>query len=295
MCIRDRNSVWLDENANGLQEEGEEKLAGVEVIAYDTENNVIKSTVTDAEGRYTLDYLEKQTYYLEFVPPVGYSFTQHIAEEEDINSDVTHYYGVNTTDPISLMPGMDVINIDAGVRLAILPVTWVEVSATAAASHNVVEWTTAAEVNNDYFEVERSIDGGSTFVALGTVLSRASGGLTDYSYLDREPMAGTTYYRIKQVDLDGTWSYSKIVEVRRGEVKAITLYPNPATDLIHIEGGQSSQAVVIYDATGRRVVQHTVVGTDITTLNISALPNGVYLYTIVEGDSNVTTGKLIKI
>lgn len=90
----------------------------------------------------------------------------------------------------------------------------------------VVEWETASEINNDYFTVERSQDG----IAFHSL--RLIGGATNsttrvsYSVLDDSPLLGTSYYRLKQTDLDGQYSYSNIVQVSNKSVN-FTLNPNP--------------------------------------------------------------------
>ena len=79
-------------------------------------NEFIKSTTTNEEGIYEFDYLEKETYYLKFVAPDEYAFTAHVPDQDELNSDVTHYNGLNTTNLISLSPGQEVKYVDAGIK-----------------------------------------------------------------------------------------------------------------------------------------------------------------------------------
>ena len=90
-----------------------------------------------------------------------------------------------------------------------------------------LEWQTASELNNDVFEVERSQDGFDF-----TSIARINGAGTtstknDYSLLDQFPLSGTSYYRLKQIDFDGSYTYSYLVPVKRGD-DPFTVYPNPA-------------------------------------------------------------------
>ncbi|HRJ29850.1 MAG TPA: hypothetical protein PLV21_06285 [Cyclobacteriaceae bacterium] len=90
-----------------------------------------------------------------------------------------------------------------------------------------LEWQTASELNNDGFEVERSKDGFDF-----TSIARINGAGTtstknDYALLDQFPLSGTSYYRLKQIDFDGTYTYSYVVSVKRGD-DPFTVYPNPA-------------------------------------------------------------------
>lgn len=90
-----------------------------------------------------------------------------------------------------------------------------------------LEWQTASELNNDAFEVERSKDGFDF-----TSIARVNGAGTtatknDYALLDQFPLSGTSYYRLKQIDFDGTYTYSPVISIKRGD-DPFTVYPNPA-------------------------------------------------------------------
>ncbi|MBX2946998.1 MAG: hypothetical protein KF725_14280 [Cyclobacteriaceae bacterium] len=90
-----------------------------------------------------------------------------------------------------------------------------------------LQWQTASELNNDAFEVERSKDGFDF-----TSIARVNGAGTtptknDYALLDQFPLSGTSYYRLKQIDFDGTYTYSPVISIKRGD-DPFTVYPNPA-------------------------------------------------------------------
>jgi len=90
-----------------------------------------------------------------------------------------------------------------------------------------LEWLTASELNNEAFEVERSKDGFDF-----SLIARISGAGTtteqkEYALIDEQPLSGLSYYRLKQIDFDGTFTYSGLVSVRRGD-DPFTVYPNPA-------------------------------------------------------------------
>lgn len=109
-----------------------------------------------------------------------------------------------------------------------LPVelAWFRASLTPETSV-LLEWRTTSELNNEAFEVERSKNGFDF-----TQIARINGAGTttqpvDYSLLDEQPLAGLSYYRLKQIDFDGTVTYSGLVSVRRGE-DPFMVYPNPA-------------------------------------------------------------------
>ncbi len=101
------------------------------------------------------------------------------------------------------------------VDCILLPVELLSFMATPDVSAVRVEWSTGSESGSDHFNVERSLDG-SAFTSIGTV--RAAGNsqqLRHYIFFDPTPLAGTSYYRLKEVDNDGSVSYSEMVAVRR--------------------------------------------------------------------------------
>lgn len=159
------------------------------------------------------------------------------------------------------------------------------ISFTAEPQHSAVStlWITASEINNDYFDLQRSGDG-IAFTNISRIKGAGNSTTTlSYKYLDRHPLGGTSYYRLKQVDYDGSIFYSDVVAVRfdknAGEVY---LYPNPANDELHMEFESREDGIydiVIEDAVGQtnlRVKQTVKAGLNSIILNISQLANGVY-------------------
>lgn len=110
----------------------------------------------------------------------------------------------------------------------LLPVELINFQAEKENQSVVLNWSTAAEINNDYFQIERSKDG-RDFESLATISGAGfSNQKIDYLHLDKEPRNGLNYYRLKQVDYDGNYSYSDIVSANI-EVKSekVTISPNP--------------------------------------------------------------------
>jgi len=124
------NLVWRDDNLNGIQDVGEAKVQGVVVEAIELgTGNVVSTAITDSDGIYTLDYLEKQIYYLKFTPPAEYTATIPGAASDNLDSDVDHSFGINTTRAFSMEPSSENYNIDMGVAFGILPVEWLNIQA----------------------------------------------------------------------------------------------------------------------------------------------------------------------
>ena len=118
-------------------------------------------------------------------------------------------------------------------------------------------WTTTTEINNDYFSVERSKDG-VFFTQIAQVNGVGNSTSTHhYKALDDNPFIGINYYRLKQVDYDGTKTYSAIRSVIITSDQHFTAYPNPMNAVLHITGegisNSGNVAIEIYDALGKMV------------------------------------------
>ena len=108
-----------------------------------------------------------------------------------------------------------------------MPVEFAAVNALATQHAVQINWATASELNNDFFTVERS-QNGSSFEAIATVKGAGSSLQTlSYSVTDNSPLAGTSYYRVKQTDYDGTYKYSKVVAVEVSSPRQVTVEVYP--------------------------------------------------------------------
>jgi len=168
-------------------------------------------------------------------------------------------------------------------------------SFTGAIVKNTValNWTTASEINNSYFTIERS-GGLANFTAIGNVNSRGnSNQLQQYQFTDISALTGDNFYRLKQVDKDGKYSYSKMVYVVFGNQPFIQAYPNPAKGSIKVAGLNNTAATLtVIDALGKPLYQYKTNGSDYT-INIQSLAAGIYFIHIKQGEK-VTTLKLVK-
>jgi hypothetical protein len=163
----------------------------------------------------------------------------------------------------------------------------------------LLAWTTASELNNDHFEIQRSL-GNTDFKTIGTVKAK---GITsqsqDYSFTDYLPADGNNYYRLKQVDKSGKVFYSSVVMVRFN-LKAIILYPNPAYDKIYIRNNDHFSdgkkiTVRLFDLSGKLIVKREfqTYGVDINTFNIPAtISGGMYVLIISNKNGEKQTEKV---
>ena len=149
-------------------------------------------------------------------------------------------------------------------------------------------WETASELNNDRFEVERSADG-IDFGVIGEVKGFGTTTATQYySFIDANPVAGTNYYRLRQVDFDGAFEYTDIKSVHFGEAtQSFSVFPNPASDELQISTpffSNQSVDIHIFNNQGQLMKQQTFGANNRHTLNISDLANGLYLIQLTSGN-----------
>lgn len=167
-----------------------------------------------------------------------------------------------------------------------LPVNFVSFNAVCAGGNAKLSWQTAQEVNTKSFVVERS-GNGSLWEALGEVqASGAAGPVSDYSFTTP---AFTGWFRIVGVDLDGKKTFSPIVRSSCAPLNSITVYPNPAHSSANISimsEEPGTAGILMYDANGRLVKQlqkNIEAGRNQISLDVSALPSGVYLLVVRSG------------
>lgn len=166
------------------------------------------------------------------------------------------------------------INETTSSNCGTLPVTWLSFTATARQADAHLEWKTTNESKCNTFEVERSRDG-VNYTTIGTQLCRNSSGVQQYAYTDMQPGKGTFYYRLRQVDIDGTHDYSQVRKVSFGEDGGIRAYPNPVRDRLLLSNVPGNSDVRLYDAMGRLVLlQRTA--QPLSTLAVGHLPAGLY-------------------
>ena len=212
-------------------------------------------------------------------------------------SDTTLTAG-STSYNITLKPGEYYVLTSINLRNLALPVRWLSFSAQKGAKQTVLlNWSTAAEQNNRYFSVERSTSG-SNFTAIGTVAAGTiPQGVQKYQFTDLQPADGVNYYRLKQVDRDGNYSYSTVVSVGIYSNTLWSLFPNPSrynTDL-SIRQNIGRLELVVTDLSGRicyRFSTNSALSGQIISIPASNYSSGVYLVKIISDKGN-STEKLV--
>jgi len=179
-----------------------------------------------------------------------------------------------------------------------LPVELITFNGTVENGAVVLNWATATETNNDYFTIEKSKDA----INFETVAFAGGAGNSNvlllYSTIDNAPFQDISYYRLKQTDFDGKYTYSNLVKVDFVHQMAdnVSIYPNPfntsATIMIKEVSQMINYELRIYNVLGAEVM-NTSITNQITTLETSDLPSGIYSYKLFENDKTIQSGKLI--
>ncbi|MEO1260025.1 MAG: T9SS type A sorting domain-containing protein [Bacteroidota bacterium] len=180
---------------------------------------------------------------------------------------------------------------------ASLPVELVYFQATATEDQKVkLSWQTASEKNNDFFLIERSSDG-QFFSTIEKVNGAGNADdVIDYETYDEQPFTGINYYRLKQVDFDGTFAYSPIRSVvfNRRET-LVSIYPNPVSNVANVQLPTNIEmaALQVFDAGGRMVfAQENMEQSSFLQLNVQDWKAGAYVLQ-VQVDQQTFTHKLI--
>ena len=179
---------------------------------------------------------------------------------------------------------------------SVLPVELLDFTAVYKPIQNQASltWQTASEINNDYFTIERSKNGIDWQKLKAIKGSGNSSALLEYKAVDDDPFYGVSYYRLKQTDFDGQFSYSKIASiVNQGRADLIKIYPNPLTGgslSVDVPSEWGSSTMIVYSALGEKLSQISLkIGINQLKMNIDP---GVY-YAVIVNQNQSFTRKII--
>ena len=236
-------------------------------------------------------------------PGFGNGFKQSVPAGTDISnfsfavatdtlSQGTHHLYVRSLDNPWSMTSIVSFNKDV-----ILPLTWLYVQATIVNDNTVVKWGTAQESNTRQFDVEHSTDG-LLFTTIGNLPAAGNSATARaYQWIDPAPVPGLHYYRIKQTDNDGKYTYSAVVTtLYRNRLTKTIAAPNPAGKYVMLVFAvPATQSVLhLYNAAGQLVLTGKVdKGALQQSVDVSALPPGVYTLQM-RHETNVETLRIVK-
>ncbi len=176
---------------------------------------------------------------------------------------------------------------------ASLPVELTTISAYAVREKAHLSWSTASETDNSHFNIERSPNG-HEFTEIGRI---AGAGTVrekrEYTFVDENPLPGANYYRLRQVDLDGRFSFSPVRRVVIGTAASpLSLFPSPAGEYVQVQWAKTSDTDSnweIFDTAGRRVSSGVfpAESTEVPVF-VGDLQQGAYFLRIVSGQQTWT-------
>ncbi len=175
-----------------------------------------------------------------------------------------------------------------------LPVQLHQITATRQQEGINIQWEVSREVEFSYYTIETSADG-RTFATIGQVAATNS---TWYSFLHNNPVSGTNYYRLKMVDLDGHFTYSRIVScLFIPDNYIVRVLNNPFSEKLQLQIDAKENTIMqmqLFDGTGRQLLQKNITlykGRNHVGLPVNRWANGTYLLKI----SNADFQKMVKV
>jgi hypothetical protein len=166
-----------------------------------------------------------------------------------------------------------------------LPVHLMTFGVTKDGKNVKIIWTTSDEINLTGYEVERSTDG-IEFSKIIRVNAHRLETEQTYETTDANPLAGRSYYRLKMINDDGTFSYSKVVKIEMDRAITTFIFPNPARRIIHVQGAQQFRAIQLMDESGRVLKEWQKPSSD--ELDIGVVASGIYHLRMFSGNDIIT-------
>lgn len=172
-----------------------------------------------------------------------------------------------------------------------LPVTLLSFNAKKTEGHVSLTWATTSESNASHFEIQRSVDA-RNFETVGRVAAKGeSNGMQNYSFSDVPVSSSIVYYRLKMVDLEGTFAFSTIRNVAmNGMAELVNVYPNPASEFLKVDA-RNARAVRIYNRSGQILFTSTGVVPD--QINIKTFPEGIYIVQVLQQSGEMKSVKVV--
>ena len=285
------NTIWLDTDFNGLRDENEPPMPGINVAVYNDAFVQVRSTQTDSNGIFRLDSLRKGSYYLSFTQPEGLEFTIPFVDGGFISAldcDVDNSFGTGTT-PMYYLGGCEtMLGLGAGFTSGVLPVRWIDMRVIKTADAHLIEWETGSEHQSSRYEILRSFNKADRFEVIGSVPGMNNLNGSKYYFKDsgvNKP--GTYYYKIKHISLDNTVEFSNTMYlVSRSSGAVVEINPNPASHYLILNTGNENPdqltTISIINSSGQKIMQDSFVQPRDSQrqVDISSFPSGMYLLQI---------------
>jgi hypothetical protein len=205
-------------------------------------------------------------------------------------------YETSSPNPVLVMTGASTSTNDGMSSHATnpfgvpLPITLLGFHGTTENSKAHLNWSVEDMIDFSHFEIEKSRDA----IKFNTVAKvEAYSERTDYTFTDGEIVKGTTYYRLKMVDLDGRIKYSAIIAVQlnEGGSSLLNLGPNPVTDILTVES-ETPATIHLLNPMGQKLFRTDLKSNEPSSIDVKALPNGIYWMQVIHNGSIVQSYKV---
>jgi hypothetical protein len=220
----------------------------------------------------------------------------HTWKPEEDNRTSTGNPAAGSIQATAILSDLNLFTFGSATSANPLPIRLLSFTGNSIAKGNLLNWATASEKSNHYFCIQRSVNG-NQFSQIRMVNGHGnSTNLQYYSYLDSGIFNNTVYYRLKQVDDDGTYTYSSIVRIETAdhEIQEVIAYPNPATtDDIHIITSNSVHSFRIYNLLGK-IVFESHPGSENTEQIFTPDTSGIYFIKAITYEGKIITKRIIK-
>jgi hypothetical protein len=175
---------------------------------------------------------------------------------------------------------------------SVLPVSLTNFTATKNKNITNINWNTLSETGNKGFDVESSVDG-RNFTSLAFVPSQGNS-KNNYATIDKAPKVGINYYRLKQIDMDGRFTYSSIATVKfeKTDVSNFSFFPNPAKEMLKINVGvieNENATIKLINTVGQTLIFKTInksASSSLISFDISTMASGIYYLELKNGTNN---------
>ncbi len=283
------NRVWYDDDSDGIQDPLEAGVANREIFLIDSSGTTIDSVITDGDGYYLFEEIPPGFYYVSATPPEGFVATIADMDADDtMDSDITHSYGLNTSDLVHLLPGAFFMNLDVGIMQNSILSNTDEVNLSLQRKQNAhqLTWNIHNQLVVNEIIVERAINL-QAFEQLETLTA------SERQYYDYDLVAlGTYQYRLRIVLETGVEIFSQIQSVDLDELSPVQLdvWPNPASDKVTLTMSMSDfeeDHISLSDSQGRKIRSSDCqmeIQANQVIITIDQLPEGIYFITVKNAD-----------
>lgn len=169
---------------------------------------------------------------------------------------------------------------------AVLPVEFISFGGISTENGNKLKWQTASEINNQGFEIERSTNG-EYWKMIGFVAGKGnSDEVQEYTFVDDSPLQAKNYYRLRQIDFDGIYEYSEVIEISTplSHQVALNIFPNPTQGELTINSNLENAQITVFNNLGQVILDQHQVNSFAHQLNLNGQPNGIYFLVIQQGE-----------